>query len=361
MTELFRYIQRAFVVPSTTQAIDVGRQSDLQDGLRDAITRDLPSDQVRSTADAFIVKHFSSPQDDPCQMGPQLLSLSTQLAPPLQGTDAIKQLIAATFGSDAPELAGSDPLLADKALLDDILVCVKITTAFDRVNAHDLVAMRQAIAFIEDFAAGKVADDSAEGIRAILRRPIRIPSEFVKSLTAIAESPTPPPPPDPAIDAAARQRSALVAEQQHLKRAYEAIMSLPPDQFELRPMKIQADRQIAREAAGRTTLGEDRDGGRVIGEDDEDSILPSLLSIPGAVIEELGGDVRTTLEKANIDVAGAPVSQAIAAIKRQWQDVSRRLAPYQVPAPARVFRVGAHLFAVDDSAATTAPPRKEAL
>ena len=53
---------------------------------------------------------------------------------------------------------------------------MKITTAFDRVNAHELVAMRQTIAFIEDFAAGKVSDEPAEDVRAILRRPIRIPS-----------------------------------------------------------------------------------------------------------------------------------------------------------------------------------------
>jgi len=361
VAELFRYIQHAFVVPSTTQPIDVGRQSDLQDSLRDGISRNLPADRVRGIADAFIAKHFNSPQDDPFQMRSQLLSFGERLAPAVPGTNGIKQHVAATFGSDAARLAGSDPFLADKALLDDLLVCVKITTAFDRVNAHDLVAMRQVIAFIEDFAADKVADTSVEGIRATLRRPIRIPNEFVNPVTVRADGPPSLPPAEPPDDSAARQRDALIAEQGHLKRAYEAIMSLPPDQFELRPMKIQAARQVAREAAGRTAIGEDRDGGRVFGEDDEDGTPPALLSIPGAVIEKLGGDVRTTLKKANIDVADAPVSQAIAAIKRQWQDVSRRLAPYQVPAPARVFRVGAHLFAVDDSAVTTAPPRKEAL
>ena len=54
VAELFRYIQHAFVVPSTTRPIDVGRQSDLQDSLRDAISRSLPSDRVRGIADAFI-------------------------------------------------------------------------------------------------------------------------------------------------------------------------------------------------------------------------------------------------------------------------------------------------------------------
>jgi hypothetical protein len=362
VAELFRYIQHAFVVPSTTQPIDIGRQSDLQDSLRDAISRDLPSDRVRSIADAFIAKHFSSPQDDPFQMRSQLLSFGKLLAPPVHGTDAVKQLIASTFGSDAPTLAGSDPFLTDKALLDDILVSVKITTAFDRVNAHQLVAMRQTIAFIEDLAAGRVSDEPAEDVRAILRRPIRIPSEFVKPLTAIGEGPTPPPPPDPAIEAAARQRSALVAEQQHLKRAYEAIMSLPPDQFELKPVSIKADRATTRNAAGRNSGKEATgSGGCGGGEGDAGSAAPSFLAIPAAAVEHLGSDVRKTLEKAHIDIAGAPVAHVITAIKRQWEDVSQQLAPYQAPAPARVFRLGAHLFAVQDSTATTAPATGEAL
>jgi hypothetical protein len=350
MAELFRYIQQAFVAPSGKQAIDVGRQSDLQNSLRDAISERLPRDRLRSMADAFIAQHFSSPLDDPLQMGQQLRSVNERLAPPLHGTDAVDQLIAATFDSDATDLVGSDPFLADKALLDDILVSVKISTGFDRVNAHDLVAMRQVLAFIEDFASGKVADDTAEGIRAALRRPIRIPSEFVYPVTVSAEG-QPSPPSEPPDESAARQRAALLTEQQHLKRAYETIMGLPPDQFELKPMSSKADRKVARNAAARTSGKKAPDGAYEL---DAASAAPSFLAISDAAIERLGGDVQKTLERANIDIGGSRVSHVISEIKRQWQDVSRQLAPYQAPAPTKVFRLGAHLFAVQDSTATIA-------
>jgi hypothetical protein len=64
MAELFRYIEQAFVVPAVTPAIDAGRESDLQNSLRSAITKNLPPDQIRSIADNFILKHFNSPVAD---------------------------------------------------------------------------------------------------------------------------------------------------------------------------------------------------------------------------------------------------------------------------------------------------------
>jgi hypothetical protein len=361
MAELFRYIQQAFVVPSTTQAIDVDRQSDLQNSLRDAISKGLPPDRLRSIADDFIVKHFSSPLNDPFQMGKQLLSVSKLIAPPFHGTHAINQLISKVFGRDASELVGSNPFLADKALLDDTLVCVKITTAFDRVNAHNLVAMRQAIAFIEDFAADKVTDVTAEGLRKTLRRPIRIPTEFVKSLTVIVDRPQSPPAQDPATEAATRHRTALMNEQRHLRSAYEAIMGLPPDHFELTPFSVNADRGAIAASNNRSSGKEVSAGEGPGSEADAVSAPPTFLAIPKAAIERFGGDVRKTLEKANIDVTGAPVSHVITAIKRRWQNVSQQLAPYQVPASAKVFRVGVHLFAVQDNALAPVPGTKEAL
>lgn len=362
MSELFRYIEQAFVIPSDTPAIDVSSDSTLQKSLRAQISKGLPPDRIRGIAGDFILKHFGSPAADPVLLGKQCLTFATQvLALPSPGQDAIDQLVAKVFRSGATKLVGSKGFLADKALLDDALVCVKITTAFDRVNAHDLVAMRQAIAFVEDFAAGKVNDTTAEGIRTTLRRPIRIPSEFVKSLTAVANSPPSPPAPDPAAEVAARQRAALMDEQRHLKNAYEAIMGLPPEQFELTPANVKADRKPLRNATSGSSGEGVSGGGGAGGVADGASAPPTFVAVPKAAIERLGADVRQTLEKANIDIAGAPVSRVITAIKTRWQDVSRQLAPYQVPAPAKVFRVGVHLFAVQDSAPTTSPATKEAL
>lgn len=352
MAELFRYIEQAFVAPSDKQAIDVGRQSDLQDRLRDAVSERLPRDRLRGMADAFIAQHFRSRLDDPLQMGQQLRSFRERLAHPLHGTDGIDQLIAATFDSDARDLVASDAFLADKALLDDILVSVKISTGFDRVNAHDLVAMRQVIAFIEDVASGNLASATGGITRAVLRRPIRIPSEFVAARAEVQPSP----PSEPPDESAARQYAALLAEQQHFKRAYEMIMSLPPDQFEMRPVSSKVDGHNAVESdSGKETPGR----GGCAYEMDAASATPSFLAIPDAAIERLGADVKKTLQRAKIDIAGAPVSHVISMIKSQWQDVSQQLAPYQAPAPSRVFRLGAHLFAVQDSAATLAAGTRE--
>ena len=205
-----------------------------------------------------------------------------------------------------------------------------------------LVAMRQTIAFIEDFAAGRVSDEAAEDVRAILRRPIRIPSELVKPLTTIGEGPTPPPPPDPACRSrCSGNAQPLLAEQQHLKRAYEAIMSLPPDQFELRPMTIRTERDTARRATGRALLATKNQVVKDVAGADEHraAAAPSFLAIPEtadrAVWEAMFG---RHLRRRKSTSPAHRLSHAIAAIKRRWQDVSRQLAPYQAPAPTKVFR-----------------------
>jgi hypothetical protein len=354
VAELFRYIEQSFVVPSPTRPIDVGRESDQQNRLRGAISQHVPPDRIRGIANDFILKHFSSPVADPFQLGKKCLSFAYQLlALPSPGKDAIDQLVSKVFDSDARTLVGSKAFVEDKALLDDSLVSVKIATAFDRVNAHDLVAMRQTIAFLDDFAVGTVTDITLEGIPTTLRRPIRIPSEFVKSLTVNPDPAQPRPAPDPAANSAAQQRTALMAQQSHLQTAYETIMSLQPDQFELKPLRTNAGRPLvaAHESAKEVPS-------RVV---DMVNASPTFLAISQAAVERLGDDVRQTLEKAYIDLSGSSVSDVIMAIKRQWQEVSRQLAPFQVPMPAKVFRVGVHLFAVQNVASTTVADSKEKL
>jgi hypothetical protein len=362
MIELFRYIEHAFVLPAATNSIDVVNESEFQSSLRAAVGNNESSDQIRELARSFLSEAFPTPVANPFTFASQYVAFRAGLlALTSDDGNAISQLVNNVFGQPPQQVIDSDSFIADKELLDDSLVAVKLVTGFDKVNATDLVSMRQTAAFLEDFASGKITDVTAKGIRATLRRPIRIPSEFVKSLTIKPDRPPPPPVPDPAGEAAAHQRTALMAEQQHLKTTYETIMGLPPDQFELRPASVKADRKPVRNAAGRSA-GKEVSGGAGFGSSSEAvSATPTFLAIPKAAIERLGSDVRKTLEKANIDVAGAPVSHVISGIKRRWQDVSQQLAPYQVPAPAKVFRVGVHLFAVQDSAPTTAPATKEAL
>ena len=359
MAELFRYIEQVFVVPRATSTIDVERESDLQSSLRTALSEQLSSEKIRGIADRFIAKHFPFPWADPLHLGKNLLAARHQLLEMVSpDRHAIDKLFTNIMGNNIHSVVGSSDFTSDKALLDDTLVSVKIVTGFNKVNAQNLVAVRQTIAFLEDFDAGSVQDYTVEAILSSLRRPIRIPQAFVRPLV-LAPAPTPPAqPPDAATQAAARQRTQLMAEQENLKTAYHMIMDLQPNQFELKPSGIKADRPVAKvQKAGKVTAK----GEKPSSVDDSLSARASVLTVPQQVIEQFGNDVRKALEKASIDASSASVVHVIAAIKKQWQDVSERLAPYQVPAPARVFRVGVHLFTVPDSNATTVPSNKEGL
>ncbi len=358
MAELFRYIEQSFVIPSPTRPIDVGRESDQQDRLRGAISEGVPPDRLRGLASDFILKHFSSPVADPFHLGKQYLSFGSQLLSlPSPSQRAIEELVSKVFDGDVHTLVGSPAFVEDKALLDDVLVSVKIATAFDQVNAHSLVEMRQAIAFLDDVAKRTVTDVTAEGISATLRRPIQIPSVFVKSLTVNPDPAQRRPEPDPADDTAARQLTALLAQQSHLQTAYETIMSLQPNQLELKTLRSKAAQPVA------TSPESDRASGRLGSglSTPPPNAANTFLAVSQSAIDRLGSDVRDSLEKAYIDLAGSSVSDVIAAIKNQWQEVSQQLAPYQVPSPAKVFRVGMHLFAVQDVASTTVSGSKERL
>ena len=181
MAELFRYIEQAFVVPAPTESIDVSAQSDLQTNLLSAISEQRPPDQIRSIASDFLLKHFSSPVADPFQLGRQYRSLGSQLlALKSPEKTAVDHVISNLFGSPSGKLVVSKPFLSDKALLNDALVGVKLLTAFDRANAADLVTMRRAVAFVDDFAAGKLTDMTMASIKTTLQRPVRIPRHLYR-------------------------------------------------------------------------------------------------------------------------------------------------------------------------------------
>jgi hypothetical protein len=352
MAELFRFIEQTFVVPTATPAIDAGADSTLQKGLHGDIAAQPSGERARERAGNFLTKHFSSSVDDPFGQSEAYLDFGRKLRA-LVAPDAadIDQLIQDVFGRDAATLVASKRFASDKALLNDILVSVKITTAFDRVDAHRLVAMRRAIAFLEDFTANPEMDVSLAAIVMKLQRPVRIPGDLVKAIGENLPRISPSVPTEATPPPLNRQQAAMLLEQRNLKSAYEAIMRLPPSEFELRPIGIKEDGSAATKSADRRRV-EKAPAEADAGSTTESASLTSL-GISRAALERLDSDVRKTLEHARINVAGAPVSHVVSAIKRRWQDVSRQLAPSQIPAPARVFRVGAHLFAVSDAASVT--------
>jgi len=117
---------------------------------------------------------------------------------------------------------------------------------------------------------------------------------------------------------------------------------------------LSGERETGRSTDISRQHGDPEGGEQAARSTDATAAAPTFLAVPSAVIERLGGDVQRTLKNASIDIAHAPVSEVVASIKRQWQEVSRQLAPYQVPTPSAVFRVGAHLFAVQPARATSA-------
>src|SRR5262249_26971959 len=133
-------------------------------------------------------------------------------------------------------VVNSDVFIADKGLLDNSLVAVKLVTGFDKVNAADLVSMRQSAAFLDDFAAGKLANLKPEDVKRLLARPIAIPQVFLDALTVSANVRR--------TELAARRVSsgtpdpyklaALQADERVVESLYEYVMSLQPHQFELR-------------------------------------------------------------------------------------------------------------------------------
>jgi len=351
MTELFRYIEQAFALPAPNNVIDTGNNSDFQTSLRAAISRNQPPDRIRAIANGFLNDNFTSADGSPFTLGDQLLSFSTQLLALASPTEkSVNQLVKTVFGSDASTLSASANFHADKELLNDTLVSVKLVTAFDRIGAANLVTMRQAIAFLEDFAVGSVTDFTPTGLKTALQRAIKISKVFVDALKGPASAP-PPLPPNPAADAAGLQRASLLADQHALQSAYETIMALQPQEYELKPSTIQATRQSAaaptlHEPASHTAAVADPQALRPVDSSEGAAATPTILAVSPGAMNRLDTGVRRTLANDSIDIANSPVSQVIASVKRRWQDVSKQLAPYQVPAASPVFRVGLHLFVV---------------
>ena len=346
MIELFRYIEQAFALPDPTGSIDTQSDTDLQNSLRNAVSKNQTPDQIRSLADKFLGDTFPQEGDNPITFASSLLSFAKQLQAmksPSEGD--VADLVYSVFEMDAGTLVSSEDFLHDKDLLNDALVSVKLVTAFDRPGVADFATMRQAIAFLEDFAAGSVADFSPDSLKTDFQRPIRIPKTFVDALKAApprSPSPSPTPP-----SSARSETGALVAEQQALQSAYEAIMSLQPQQFALKTLPVHATPIVAAshlpEPAAHISP---REASSLPVSATGTPSAPLAPTVPSTVIERLGTEVNKTLERASIDVVNTPVSSVVAAIRKQWQKVTKELVPYQIPASAPVFRVGMNLFAI---------------
>ena len=351
MVELFRYIEQAFVAPSgRNDSIDVTSDSDFQNSLRSDIAQHVDQSAIRERAEKFLDDRFDAPDTPPFSSVQDTASYTNQLlALPSPTDDDVSGLIETVFDDNAAGIAGSDEFIADKELLNDAIVAVKLTTRFDKVNAGPLVAMRQAMAFVEDFAGGTLSDLTDDDVINSLARPVKVPQVFFQARTDVQAPPSPPPPsPDPTAEHLAELRK----EQAALKGAYNTLMGVRPGQLELKTTTTAAERpSIAAHIVRPVDVSTEAELFK--------NSAPSVLAVSPAIFNRLDPTVKKTIEGELTDTSAASIFNLVDVVKKRWLDVSKEVEPYNVPAPARIYRLGLHVFAIEESTAMMKAPGPE--
>ena len=161
MVDLFRYIEHDFAVPVATDAIDVTNQSDFQTALGDAAQGGQgaegqgAAEPVRALAEEFLTSHFESPTDDPTALGHPLDALAGALRKlPTVTAATVGRVVRDSFGKTAQQVVSSADFIADRELLQNSVLAVKLVTGFDRADSSRLVRQLRAAAFLQVIAAG---------------------------------------------------------------------------------------------------------------------------------------------------------------------------------------------------------------
>jgi hypothetical protein len=326
MIDLFRYIEHDFALPTKTDAIEVVNQSEFQGSLTSAARGDAPRQRVREIAGAFLAATFASPTDDPTALGASLSVLPRRLRK-LNTVDVstVRQAVKKTFGRTAGQLATSADFRSDKELLENAVLAVKLVTGFAMVDTARLVRQLRAAALVSDIAAGDhPASLNAAAVHALLARPARIPPEL---LAATRATPPPQPAPQRADDREQDRIEGLRRERDALQSSYDALLALSPGQLE-----VVVEREPQR-------IGDSENAG------DRATAVPTTLRIGAAALESLDPAQVEALSTLSVDRRQAPLEEVVGALNLRLKQLNAELLPLEAPAPAKVFRVGAHLFA----------------
>ncbi|WP_433521298.1 hypothetical protein ACQPZ2_28640 [Nocardia pseudovaccinii] len=346
MVELFRFIQQEFVVPDGGDAVDLTTKSAFQIKLRDLI-KTGPYSAVRVEAEKYIdgvVAGSTATLVDPglarlakyTDLRVKLLALPASAqgltgTPPPTLSTRVSKAIKDVFAQEPADLVASQKFKDELAVSSDVLVAVKITTRFDRVDAPAITAMRQVVAFIADFVAGRADPLSVDRIRALLERPVRIPEEFFPR-----KAPDPQLAAAPAPDSQVIRRAALATEQAAFQQAYDTLMAARPSQLAIhRPLVVE-------DPVVHATQDQEQAFARA-------SAVPSVLGVAPETIESMNSVVQEHLRVELGDAATASVQDILDVVKRRWLTLAREVEPSRVPKPARVYRLGANLFAIEDT------------
>ncbi|MEV5839336.1 hypothetical protein [Nocardia sp. NPDC052112] len=342
MVELFRFIQQAFVSSENRNSIDLTTQSAFQNRLLDLVEHG-PYSEARLEAEQFIDGLTGGGSNELAdnrlaRLGKYQELRAKLLALPASAPttpDKVNKAVKDVFGQTAAELVAAQAFKDELVVSSDALVAVKITTRFDRLEAPAITVLRQVAAFVVDFAAGRVDPLSAERIRALLDRAVRIPEGFFPRKGGDPQVVAP----APELDAAAVRLAGLTTEQTAFRQAYETLMSARPGQ-----LAVHATPSIAQAT---TTDGQEPSQSRA-------DAAASVLGLAPATVAALNPLVHEHLQAELGDTATASVQDVLDVVKRRWLTVSREVEPTRIPEPARVYRLGANLFAVQEPPADAA-------
>lgn len=354
MNDLFRYIEHSFAVPSRTEAIGVKNDSDFQKSLTQAAEAESARQQVRELAEQFVASTFKSPTADPVSLGKPLRELPPQLRK-LKAVDLtkIRAAIKEAFGRNAKELAEAADFRADLELLQNSVLAVKLATAFAAVDTPILLRQLRAATFVADLAASPPDKMSAERMKTLLARPVRIPAALLKAAaTPPQTTESAPASPTEGIAAGEADRIASMrSERDALQASFDALQALPPDRLEL------AEEKPAKGAAAKTA--------KLAADDTESASGTAVGSPPGnlklgaAALEILDSSHIEALSSLPVDPKSQPLPVVVDALKARLRSLNEELLPLEVPGPAKVFRFGSQLLIETPPGPPAAPPDGE--
>jgi hypothetical protein len=348
MTDLFRYIEHDFAVPAKTDAIDVANPSAFQTALDQAARggpgnqpagpgatgEPSPAEQVRALARQYLADNFASPTDDPARLGGPLTGFATALRAlsPVNPT-TLRRVVQDAFGRTAQQVVATAEFRADRELLQNAVLAVKLATGFDRVDTARVARQLRAAAVLEYLATADPATVTAASIADLLARPLRIPP----ILLAVTTPPPPGPVEPPAGSGELERVRALRRERGHLQASYDALLAVPPNRLEITAAPLDHPPHIA--AAGPAgEPGPDSAGTDI-------ATGPPVVRLGRAAQAAFSADQLSALSALSVDLAQTPVGTAVAAVRRRLTELNAELLPLEVQSAARVFRVGAHMFA----------------
>ncbi|MGX9787194.1 hypothetical protein [Mycobacterium sp. MMS18-G62] len=183
-----------------------------------------------------------------------------------------------------------------------------------------------------------------DNLRVFLGRPLQIPANYL-----------PPPPARRTVDNSPAEQgddphNDVVREHDALYEAYQTLMTARPAQLAITALG-QPD---APHLAGPAEVVHDQApaaGQSPAAASEQASAASTVLGVASATLQSMDAVVTDHLRAQLGDPATASLHDVLDVVKRRWLAVSSQVEPARVPAPARIFRLGTNLFAVQDSGA----------